>query len=63
MVEYIVWVEIGHDVFKAKGGVYREDTAAELTQVLADYWNTYKDELQEMSRSEARQTAQANLQP
>jgi len=62
MVEYSVWIEVGNEVFKAKGGVYGDETATELIQVLADYWNENKDELRSMSRSQAKNVAQANLQ-
>lgn len=62
MVEYTDWTEIGHAVYKAKGGTYGEGTAVDVTEVLAAYWSQNKDRLSAMSRAEARRLAEQEIQ-
>lgn len=61
MVEYTEWTQIGHEVFKQKGGRYGSETAVDVTQTLASYWSENKERLQNMSRSQARSLAQAEI--
>ena len=62
MVEYTEWTEIGHSVYKQKGGTYSgRESAQQVTSVLADFWRQNKDTLKAASRSEARQIAQSEM--
>lgn len=62
MVEYTEWVSLGHEVYKAKGGTYDGDTAAELVQVLARFWNRNREELISIGQNEARNILENQLQ-
>jgi len=61
MVTYTEFVQLGHEVYKQKGGTYRDGTAADLVQTFAEYWSQNKTELKEMNRAEARQVFERNL--
>lgn len=63
MVEYTEWIELGHEVFKQKGGTYGENTAAELVQELAAFWNRNREDLISIGRTEARNILEGNLRP
>jgi len=63
MVEYTNWIEIGHTVYKAKGGTYSgRESAQQVTSVLADYWQENTAQLRSASRSEAETIAQREMQ-
>lgn len=62
MVEYTEWTEIGHEVYKQKGGRYGSREAAQnVTSVLARYWRQNTDQLRSASRSEARDIASREM--
>lgn len=61
MVTYTEFVEAGHEVFQEQGGTYGEDTAAELVELLAEFWNRNKDELIEIGKREAKRIIRRNL--
>lgn len=63
MVEYTEWIELGHEVYKAKGGTYGSDTAAELVEELAAFWERNKEELLVIGRREARRILERQLEP
>jgi hypothetical protein len=62
MVEYTEWIEIGNEVYQAKGGTYGENTAVELIEELADFWNRNREELITIGRREARRIIEDQLQ-
>jgi hypothetical protein len=62
MVDYTEWTEIGHAVYKSKGGTYGDRQAAQnVTSVLASYWQENTAELRSTSRSEARSIAEREM--
>jgi len=62
MVSYTEWTEIGHEVYKSKGGQYGNRQAAQsVTSTLAAFWRQNTDRLKAASRSEARQIARQNM--
>lgn len=62
MVTYSQFIEIGHTVYKQKGGVYdTKQSAPDVTSTLADFWNQNTDTLEAASRTEARQLVQQNM--
>lgn len=61
MVDYTTFIEIGHEVYKEKGGTYQENTAAELVETLAAFWSRNKDELKTIGRREAKKVIERNL--
>jgi hypothetical protein len=62
MVEYTEWTEIGHSVYKSKGGTYSgRESAQNVTSVLAKYWRNNTGELRSASRSQARAIAQREM--
>jgi len=61
MVDYTTFIELGHEVYKEKGGTYQEGTAAELVEVLAGFWSRNKQELKTIGRREAKRIIQQNL--
>lgn len=61
MVDYTTFIEIGNEVYKEKGGTYSEDTAAELIQVLGEFWSRNKEELKQIGRREAKRIIERNL--
>ena len=62
MVTYTEWVSIGHEAFKSKGGTYGDDTAVDVTETLASFWQENKPLLKQASSSEATEIAQENMQ-
>lgn len=62
MVEYTEWIELGHDVYQAKGGTYGEGTAADLVEILAEFWSRNREELLTIGRREARRILERELQ-
>lgn len=62
MVEYTEWIEIGNEVYKAKGGSYQgRESVQSVISVLAAYWQENKTELMSASRQEARRMAQRDM--
>lgn len=61
MVSYTDWTRIGHDVYKSKGGQYGSNTATDVTETLASYWQENTDTLRSASESEARQLAERDM--
>lgn len=61
MVTYTEFIEIGHEVYKSKGGQYEEGTAADLVEVLAGFWQRNKDELKTIGRREAKRIIDKNM--
>lgn len=61
MVDYTTFIELGHEVFKEKGGTYQEDTAAELVEILAAFWQRNKEELKTIGRREAKRIIDENM--
>lgn len=61
MVSYEEWVQAVNEAFKALGGVYDEDTASELIQLAADFWQRNKEELKTIAYREAERLAEEVL--
>jgi len=61
MVDYTTFIELGHEVYKEKGGTYQEGTAADLVQTLAAFWSRNKEELKTIGRREAKRVIERNL--
>ena len=62
MVEYTEWTEIGHSVYKSKGGTYSgRESAQQVTSVLAEYWRENRADLVSASRAEARRVAESEI--
>lgn len=61
MVEYTEWIELGHEVYQAKGGTYEQSTAADLVQTLAEFWSRNREELLTIGRREARRVLEDQL--
>jgi len=62
MVEYTEWTEIGHEVYKQKGGTYTgRGSAQSVTSTLAEFWQQNTERLRSASRSEAREIARQNM--
>lgn len=61
MVDYTEFVELGHEVYQEKGGTYDENTAAELVEILAGFWQRNKEELKTIGRREAKRIIDRNL--
>lgn len=62
MVTYTEWTEIGHEVYKSKGGTYGNRRAAQsVTETLAAFWRENRDRLEPASRTEAREIARNSM--
>lgn len=61
MVTYTEFIEAGHEAYQEMGGTYQEDTAAELVQLLAEFWQRNKEELIEIGKREAKRIIKRNL--
>jgi len=62
MVDYPTWTRIGHEVYKAKGGRYADEQAAQsVTSTLAAFWSENTERLRSASESEARRIAEQNM--
>lgn len=61
MVEYDRWVEAVHEAYQALGGSYDGDTAAELVEIAARFWNRNKEELKKIAYREAVRLAERKL--
>jgi hypothetical protein len=62
MVDYPTWTEIGHEVYKSKGGAYTGSSSAQqVTSVLAEFWSQNTETLREASRSEAQRIAEREM--
>lgn len=62
MVSYTEWTRIGHDVYQQLGGGYPdEQTATNVTQTLAAFWQENKSQLIGLGESEARRVARNNM--
>jgi len=49
MVEYSEWIKAVHTAYKRQGGTYDEDTAADLVEVAAQFWQENKEQLIELA--------------
>ena len=62
MVSYPTWTEIGHEVYKRKGGRYTSSSSAqEVTSVLAEYWSENTEKLKNATEAEARRLAENQM--
>ena len=62
MVSYREWTEIGHSVYKMKGGKYTgKESAPLVTSTLAEFWSSNTAVLKDATRSEARQIAEQQM--
>jgi hypothetical protein len=61
MVEYNEWVKAVHEAYKAAGGTYGSDTAADLVEEAAKFWERNKDELKTIAYREAVRIARRAL--
>lgn len=61
MVSYTEFIEAGHEVYQEKGGRYQEGTAAELVQLLAEFWQRNKEQLKAIGYREAKRVIDRNL--
>jgi hypothetical protein len=63
MVTYTEWIEIGFDVYEELGGDYPgSETAPDVMQELAGFWNRNREELITIGQREARRIAQNQMQ-
>lgn len=61
MVDYSEWVKAVHEAYKEKGGTYDEDTASEIVQIAAEFWQRNKEELKQIAYREAVRLAKKRL--
>lgn len=63
MAEYTDVVEVMNEVHKEKGGTYQEDTAAEIIQLAAEFYNRNKEELEAIGRRELKRQIRKIYEP
>jgi hypothetical protein len=61
MVDYSDWVKAVNEAYVQQGGVYDEDTAAELIEIAARFWQRNKSELKTIAYREAVRLAERKL--
>lgn len=61
MVEYNEWTRAVHEAYQSLGGTYDGDTAAELIEIAAGFWERNKEELKRIAYREAVRLAENKL--
>lgn len=61
MVTYSEFISVGHEAYQELGGTYDEDTAAELVEILARFWQRNREELTTIGKREAKRIVKKNL--
>lgn len=61
MVEYSQWTAAVNEAYQNLGGSYDGDTAAELIEIAAGFWQRNKEELKTIAYREAVRLAERKL--
>lgn len=61
MVDYTTFIQLGHEVYKEKGGTYNQGTAVDLVETLGLFWSRNKEELKTIGRREAKRLIEENM--